>query len=42
MAFFDREQEWIDIRLRSSRDHIVTIEALGLRLPFAAGEDLRT
>jgi len=42
VAFLDREQEWIDIRLRSLRDHVVTIEALGLRVPFAAGEDLRT
>jgi len=42
VAFFDREHEWIDIRLRSPRDQVVTIEALGLRVPFAAGEDLRT
>jgi L-histidine Nalpha-methyltransferase len=42
VAYFDREHEWIDIRLRALRDHVVTIEALGLHVPFAAGEDLRT
>jgi L-histidine N-alpha-methyltransferase len=42
VAFFDREQEWLDVRLRAPREHVVTVEALGLRVPFAAGEDLRT
>jgi len=42
VAFLDREREWIDIRLRAPRDHVVTVGALDLRVPFAAGEDLRT
>ncbi|MGE4425768.1 MAG: L-histidine N(alpha)-methyltransferase [Solirubrobacteraceae bacterium] len=42
VAFFDPAYEWIDIRLRATRDHIVHVEALDLRVPFAAGQDLRT
>lgn len=42
VAFFDREHEWIDIRLRATRDHLVTIGALDLAVPFRAREELRT
>ncbi|MCK9250463.1 MAG: L-histidine N(alpha)-methyltransferase [Solirubrobacteraceae bacterium] len=42
VAFFDREREWIDIRLRATREHVVHVEALDLRVPFVAGQDLRT
>lgn len=42
VAFFDRRNEWIDIRLRAPRAHAVRIGALDLEVPFAAGEDLRT
>jgi L-histidine N-alpha-methyltransferase len=42
VAFFDRRHEWIDIRLRAVRDHVVRIPALGLEVPFAAREELRT
>ena len=42
VAFFDRRHEWIDIRLRSQRPCNVLIGALGLRVEFAAGEELRT
>ena len=42
VAFFDRRHEWIEMRLRARRAHSVLIAALGLRVTFAAGEELRT
>jgi L-histidine N-alpha-methyltransferase len=42
VAFFDRDREWIEMRLRAQRPQRVTIGRLGLRLTFAAGEELRT
>jgi L-histidine N-alpha-methyltransferase len=42
VAFFDRRHEWIEMRLRASRPQRVRIEALGLTVEFAAGEELRT
>jgi L-histidine N-alpha-methyltransferase len=42
IAFFDRRNEWIEMRLRAKRAHTVLIAALGLRIEFAAGEELRT
>jgi len=42
IAFFDRRHEWIEMRLRSLRPCSVLIGALGLRVEFAAGEELRT
>jgi L-histidine N-alpha-methyltransferase len=42
VAFFDRRHEWIDIRLRAVRDHVVHVGALDLDVPFAAREELRT
>ena len=42
VAFFDRRHEWIEMRLRSQRPHSVLIGDLGLRVDFAAGEELRT
>jgi L-histidine N-alpha-methyltransferase len=42
VAFFDREREWIEMRLRARRPQRVTVGALGLRVTFAAGEELRT
>ena len=42
VAFFDRDREWIEMRLRSTRPCTVWVEALGLRLSFGAGEELRT
>jgi L-histidine N-alpha-methyltransferase len=42
VAFFDREREWIEMRLRARRPQRVLVGALGLRLTFAAGEELRT
>jgi L-histidine N-alpha-methyltransferase len=42
VAFFDRDREWIEMRLRAQRPQRVLVGALGLRLTFAAGEELRT
>jgi L-histidine N-alpha-methyltransferase len=42
VAFFDRDREWIEMRLRSTRDHRVHIAGLGLEVTFLAGEELRT
>jgi L-histidine N-alpha-methyltransferase len=42
VAFFDREREWIEMRLRASRRHTVRIGKLGLEIAFAAREELRT
>jgi L-histidine N-alpha-methyltransferase len=42
VALWDAEQEWIEMRLRSQVDQVVTVAALGLEARFAAGEDLRT
>jgi L-histidine N-alpha-methyltransferase len=42
IAFFDRRNEWIEMRLRALRAQSVLIADLGLRVEFAAGEELRT
>jgi L-histidine N-alpha-methyltransferase len=42
VALFDTEREWIEMRLRSSVDQVVTITGLDLTVPFAAGEEMRT
>ncbi len=42
VAFFDRRHEWVEMRLRSLRPCSVLIGTLGLRVEFAAGEELRT
>jgi L-histidine N-alpha-methyltransferase len=42
VAFFDRDEEWIEMRLRSEQDQRVTIGALDLEIDFAAGEEMRT
>jgi L-histidine N-alpha-methyltransferase len=42
IAFFDGRNEWIEMRLRARRAHTVLIAALGLRVEFALGEELRT
>ena len=42
IAFFDRRHEWVEMRLRSLRPCSVLIGDLGLRVEFAAGEELRT
>ncbi len=42
VAFFDREREWIEMRLRSRAACRVRIAALDLDIAFGAGEELRT
>jgi L-histidine N-alpha-methyltransferase len=42
VAFFDREHQWIEMRLRSVRQQTVTIGELGLTVDFAPREELRT
>jgi L-histidine Nalpha-methyltransferase len=42
VAFFDRDREWIEMRLRAQRPQRVSVGKLGLRISFAAGEELRT
>jgi L-histidine N-alpha-methyltransferase len=42
VAVFDTEREWIEMRLRSTRDQTVNVRALGLSVDFAEGEEMRT
>ena len=42
VAFYDRSQEWIEMRLRASRAMHVKIAAIPLAIDFASGEELRT
>jgi L-histidine N-alpha-methyltransferase len=42
VALWDAASEWIEMRLRATREQHVTIRDLGLEVSFAAGEELRT
>jgi L-histidine N-alpha-methyltransferase len=42
VAFFDREREWIEMRLRATEPQHVRVEALDLDVDFAAREEIRT
>lgn len=42
VALFDRDEEWIEMRLRSTDDQRVRVAALDLEAEFAAGEEMRT
>ena len=42
VARFDPENEWIEMRLRSTADQTVTIRDLDLVVHFAQGEEMRT
>ena len=42
VARFDRDREWIEMLLRSTVDQVVSVADLGLKVPFAAGEEMRT
>jgi L-histidine N-alpha-methyltransferase len=42
IAFYDREREWVEMRLRATRPCSVRVGKLDLRVSFAAGEELRT
>lgn len=42
VAFFDRDNSWIEMRLRASAGQRVRIGALDMQLRFNAGDDIRT
>jgi L-histidine N-alpha-methyltransferase len=42
VAFFDRQREWIEMRLRATEPQRVRLEALDLDIDFTAREELRT
>jgi len=42
VAFFDPDREWVEMRLRATRDCLVRVRALDLEVEFGAGEELRT
>jgi L-histidine N-alpha-methyltransferase len=42
VAFYDRRQQWVEMRLRAIRPCSARLAALDLRVDFAAGEELRT
>ena len=42
VASFDTERDWIEMRLRSSVEQVVSVAGLGLTVRFAAEEEMRT
>jgi L-histidine N-alpha-methyltransferase len=42
VALFNREHEWIEMRLRARRKHTTTVHDLGLSVHFEQGEEMRT
>lgn len=42
VAFYDRKQEWIEMRLRATTPQHVRVEALDLDIDFANREEMRT
>jgi L-histidine N-alpha-methyltransferase len=42
VALFDREHEWIEMRLRARKDVTAVIRDLEMEVRFEAGEELRT
>lgn len=42
VALFNREHEWIEMRLRARRAHTNTVRDLGLSVHFEQGEEMRT
>jgi L-histidine Nalpha-methyltransferase len=42
VARWDPANVWMDIRLRSLTNQVVNVAALGMQVPFAAGEEMRT
>jgi L-histidine Nalpha-methyltransferase len=42
VAIYDPEPPWVEMRLRSLADQVVTVRALGMEVPFAEGEEMRT
>jgi L-histidine Nalpha-methyltransferase len=42
VARWDAENLWVDIRLRSLSNQVVSVDSLDMLVPFAAGEEMRT
>jgi len=42
VAIYDQRNDWIEMRLRSRVNQVVHVETLGLEVPFAQGEEMRT
>jgi L-histidine Nalpha-methyltransferase len=42
VAFYDRHQEWIEMRLRALAPQVVNVQALGITVHFAHREEMRT
>ena len=42
VAFFDREHEWVEMRLRAQHRMTVHVSAVGLTVEFGAREEIRT
>ena len=42
VARFDRDEEWVEMWLRSTEAQDVTVADLGLRVTYQAGEAMRT
>ncbi|MFI9227729.1 L-histidine N(alpha)-methyltransferase [Streptomyces rimosus] len=42
VALWNAEQEWIEMRLRATKELTVKVPALDLAVPFAEGEEIRT
>jgi L-histidine N-alpha-methyltransferase len=42
VAFWDADNRWIDIRLRSLREQFIDLRALDMRVHFARNEEMRT
>lgn len=42
VALWDAHAEWIEMRLRSAEQQVVTVPAIGLTVEFAEGEEMRT
>ncbi|MEV0999341.1 L-histidine N(alpha)-methyltransferase [Nonomuraea sp. NPDC050202] len=42
VALYDERHDWIEMRLRASREMRVRVGGLGLAVPFGAGEEMRT
>jgi L-histidine Nalpha-methyltransferase len=42
VAFWDEDNSWIDIRLRSLAQQVVNVPRLAMTIPFAEGEEMRT
>lgn len=42
VVHWDPDAEWIEMRLRSRRDQVVRVPALGIEVGFTRGEEMRT